>query len=106
MLLISCVLYAFRAAYISSIISFSLVRPPLHTVSNKLLESVDMCTGNGFLKVNSNCLQIESAPSNKSAKAITSADSMERATRRDLYDLQETSLELWLSSVNRTIHPS
>ena len=38
-----------------------------------------------FFRTNSNCLQIASALSNKSAKAVISADSTERATRCDLY---------------------
>ena len=51
------------------------------------------------------CTRI-SASSNRSAKAITSADSVERATRRDLYDLYETGIALWLSSAKRTMRPS
>ena len=58
------------------------------------------------LKKNSHFLRVESVSSNKSAKAITSADSTERATSRDLYDLYHTGIELLLSSVKRTIRPS
>ena len=105
MLLISCALYAFRAAYISSIIRFSLVRPPFDIISSMLLELVNMCTGVGCLKKNPNCLRIAIASSNRSAKVITSADSMERATRSDLYELYEASIALWLSSVKKTICP-
>ena len=97
MLLISWALYACRAAYISGIIRFSLVRLPFDIMSNMLLESVLMCYGIGCLRTNSNCLWIARASSNRSAKAITSADSTGRATRSDLYDLYETGLALWLS---------
>ena len=65
-----------------------------------------MCTGIGCLKMNYNCLRIASVSLNKSAKAITAADSTERATHRDLYDLYDTAIALWLSSVNRSIRPS
>ena len=71
-----------------------------------LLEPVSISTGTGRIKTNSNCLRIASASSNRSAKAITSGDSTERATRRDLYDLCETGTALWLSSVKRTMRPS
>ena len=65
-----------------------------------------MCSGIGCLKTNSNCLKIASASSNRSSKAITWADSRERATRRDLYDLYETGIALYLSSFKRTMRPS
>ena len=87
MFLISCDLYACRAKYMSSIIRFSLVRLSFDMMSNKRLESVDICTGINSLKTNSNCLWIESASLNKPAKAITPADNTVYATRRDLYDL-------------------
>ena len=62
-----------------------------------------MFTGIGCLRANPNCLQTPSASSNRSAKSITSADSNERAKRRDLY---ETGIALWLSSVRRTVRQS
>ena len=58
-------------------------------MSNKLLKSVNICTGIGSIKTNSNCLRTQSASSNKSSKALSSADVTERATRRDLYDLYD-----------------
>ena len=69
------------------------MRLSLDIMPNKLLESVDICTGIGCLNTNSICLRIASASSNKSAKAITSVDSMKCATCRDLCDLQETGIE-------------
>ena len=65
-----------------------------------------MYTGIDYLKTYFNCLRIASASSNRSAKAITSTDSTEHTTRRDLYDLYETGIALWFSSVKRTIPPS
>ena len=62
-----------------------------------------MCTGIGCLRMNSNCLRIASASSNRSAKAITLSDSTERATSRDLYNIDETGIALWLSSVKETM---
>ena len=85
-LLASCALYACRAAYMSSIICFSFMQPPLDTMSNKFLDSVYVCTGIGCLETNYIYLRIASASSNKSAKAITSADITERVTHCDLYD--------------------
>ena len=86
-LLISGALYACRATFMSSIIRFSLVRLLLYIMSNRLWDSINICTGIGCIETNSNCLGIANASLNKSAKAITSADSTERATRHDLYDL-------------------
>ena len=103
MFLISCALYACRAVYISSIIHFSFVRLTLDIISNMLLESVSTCTGLCCLRTNSYYLRIASASSNRSAKAITSADNTERATRPDLYDFYETGIALWLSSVKRNM---
>ena len=40
-----------------------------------------------YLKTNSNYLRIASVSSNRSVEAITSADSMERATRRGVHDV-------------------
>ena len=80
-------LYGCRAANMSSVIRFSLVRPPLDIVSNKLLESLKICNGIVYLKTNFNCLRIASASSKKSANAIISPDNTERVTHRDLYDL-------------------
>ena len=85
---------------------FSLVRLPFDVLSSMFLDSVSMCTGIGCLRTNPNCLRIESASSNSSGKAITSVGSMERATRRDLYDLYETGIALWLLSVKRSMRPS
>ena len=61
---------------------------------NRHWKSVNICTSNGCLKKNSNCLRIASESSKKFAKAITSADNKEHATGRDLYDLCETDIEL------------
>ena len=36
---------------------------------------------------------------------MTSADSKERTMRRNLYDLYEIDMELWSSSVKKTIRP-
>ena len=105
-LLIYRALYACRVTCISSIIRLSPVRLSLDVLSDRLLESVNICTGISYLNTNSNCSQIASTSSNKSAKTITSADSTEHATRRDLYDLQDTGTALWLSYVNMTILPS
>ena len=102
-LLISCGFYACQAACIPNIIRFSIVRPPFDIMLNMLLVSVIICTGICCLKTSSHCLRISSASSNRSAKAITSVDSTERATRRDLYDLYETGIALCLSSVKRTM---
>ena len=60
-LLISFDLYACRTAYISSIIRFSLVVLPLDVMLDKLLDSVNACTGIGCLKTNSNSLRVENA---------------------------------------------
>ena len=65
-----------------------------------------MCTGIVCLRTSYDSLQIASASSNRSAKAITSTDITERATCRDLYDLYETGIALWLSSVKRTMRLS
>ena len=65
-----------------------------------------MCTGIGCLKTNSNFLRMAGASSNRSAKVITSADSTEREMHRDLHDLYETGIAVWLSSVKRTMRPS
>ena len=65
-----------------------------------------MYTGIGCLRTNSSCLRIASASSNRSAKAKTSADSTERATHRDLYELYKTNIALWLLSVKNTVHSS
>ena len=46
-----------------------------------------MYTGIGCLKKDFYCLQIASASLGNSAEAIKLADSMERAKRRDFYDL-------------------
>ena len=70
------------------------------------LESVNMCTGIDCFGANSDCLRSASASSNRSGKAITSPDSTEPSTRRDLYDLYKTGIELWLSSVKRNMRPS
>ena len=72
-------------------------------MSNMILDSVSTSTGVGCLKTNSNCLWTARASSNRSAKAITSADNTENATRHDFYDLYETGIPLWLSSVRRTM---
>ena len=64
-----------------------------------------MCTGIGRLRTNSNCLRITSASSNIFAKAVTLAESTERATRLDLYDFYETDIVLWLLSVKKSIRP-
>ena len=77
-------------------ICFSLMRLPFDMMSSILFVFVSICTGIGFLRANSYCLRIESASSNRSAKAITLADNTERATRRDLNDLYETGIALWL----------
>ena len=74
-------------------------------MSNKLMESVNICTDIGYHK-SFNFLRIANESSNKYVEAITSADSTERATRRDLYNLYETGIALWSSSLNRTIRPS
>ena len=67
------------------------------------MESVYMWAGIGCFNMNSNWFRIASASSNKSAKAITSPDKTDCATRRDLYDLYQTGMEYWLSSVWRNI---
>ena len=84
----------------------SLVRLPFDITSSMLLESVSICIDIGCLRTNSNCLRIANASSNRSAKEITSAESTEHATRRDLYDLHETGIALWFSSVKRIMRPS
>ena len=73
--------------HISSIIRFSPEQIPLHTESNKLLVLANIYTDIDCPKTNKNFLWITNASSNKSAKAITSADNTERAKRRDLYEL-------------------
>ena len=79
---------------------------PFDIFSSMLLESASIFTSICCLRTNSNCSRIASASSNSSAKAITSADSTKRATRRDLYDLYETGIALWYSSVKTTKSPS
>ena len=105
-LLISRALYACLAAYMSSMIRFSLVRLPLDMMSKRLLESVSMCTGIGSFNMNSSCLRIARASSDRSANAMTSADSTERAMRLDLYDLYDIGIALLAASVRRTMRPS
>ena len=80
--------------YLSSIIRFSLARLSLDIMSDKLLESINICSRIGCLKTNFNCLRIVSASSNRSPKAITSVSSAKHAARRDLYDLQEIGIAL------------
>ena len=69
---------------------------PVDIMWIKLLEFVNICTGIGSLKINSNCLRIATATARESAKAIASADNTKRTTSRDLYDLEETDIEMWL----------
>ena len=49
---------------------------------------------------------MESASSERSAKAIASADNTVRATRLDLHDLYDTGTALLVASVRRTMRPS
>ena len=76
-LLICRALYAFPAAYISNMTRLTLVRLTLNIISNRIFQSVDMCTGIGASK-NSCCFRIERVSSNRPANATTSADSTER----------------------------
>ena len=94
MLLISYGLYAFRAGHIPSTIRFSLIRLLQDKISNKHLGYVNICTGVDCLTKSSNCLRIASVSPNKSAKAINLARNGDRATRHDLYGLNETDIEL------------
>lgn len=80
---ISCTRQSCRAANISSIICFSLVRDPLLIMSNNDFESFCKCRSIAFLSACSNCDWRACASSNKSAKAITSADNTERVTLLD-----------------------
>ena len=91
---ISCAIYACLAAYITSITRFSVLRLTLYKISNTLLESFNICTGIGYLKMDSNFSQIASVQSNKSAKAITLADNTERETSHGSNDLSKTGMEL------------
>ena len=65
-----------------------------------------MWTGTERFKINSNCFRIASALSVSSANAKTSADSIERATCLDIYELYEIGIALLDISVISTIHPS
>ena len=56
--------------------------------------------------MNPNCFRIVSASSVRYANAMISADSSERATRRDLYGLYETGIALLDMSVRGNIRPS
>ena len=87
-------------------IRFLLVRLPLDIISNRLFESVNICTGIGCFKINSSCLRIARASSNKPENTMTSADSTDREIRLDLYDLYETGTALLEMSVSNTMHPS
>ena len=104
-LLIYCGLYTFRAAYtIRHYLLFACATVDI--LLGRLWESANICTGISCLHTNSICLRIASESSNKFAKAITSAESTKLATRRDLYDLYETGIELLFSSASRNIRPS
>ena len=94
MLLISKALYASRAACMSNVIRFSLVRHSFDIIWNILLGSVNMCTSMSCFNKNYSCLWIASTSSNEAADAITSADINIREICCDSYDLWENSMEL------------
>ena len=83
MLEISRVRSVSRAACMSSIIRFSLVRVPLLIMSTNDFESVKRGIGIAHSSVCSICDRITKASSNKSAKAITSAERIDLVTFLD-----------------------
>ena len=76
--------YVWREAWISSMILFSLDFDPLLIISNYDFESVSKCMGTARISACSIWYLSATASSNRSANAITSADSTERVTLLDL----------------------
>ena len=105
-LLISRAWYACLAEYKSSITRFSLLGLPLAMIPKRLLKSVSICTAMIRPSMNSICLQMASTSSDRSAKAITSADSTDHAIHLDLYELYDSDMALFIASVLSTIRPS
>ena len=56
--------------------------------------------------MNTSCLRMSSASSERPAKAITSAEDIERAMRLDSYDLYDTDMALLVAPVRRIMRPS
>ena len=89
-LLISSAMYACIAAYMTSVICFSLIRLSLDIPYRTIVQSVCTCIGIGFFTMNSKCLQIASATSDRSASEITSFENTERFTSLELHNLYES----------------
>ena len=72
-------------------------------IKNVLFESVSICTGMASISMNYSCLDMACMSTDMSAKAMTSADITERATRPDLYDLYDIIMTFLVSSATRTM---
>ena len=83
----SFVIYICLAESIYSIIFFLLALLTLDMIPRILFESVKIWTSTGRFEVKFSCLRVASAPSVRSANAMTSADYTESASPGDFYDL-------------------
>ena len=95
-----------RAAAMLNIVLFSDVREPFYITSNKILESVNSCTGMSLFIKNPTSSDIVPATSNMSLNAMTSPARGDRVTRRDLYELNKIRMTLSVLSPRKHMYPN